>query len=309
MLDQFGAGDHPVLVVGQIGQHAEFVRRHLHRCAIDEDPRAARVDRQFATLDGRGGVTGRPAGQRAQTSQQFFGMEGLGEIVVGARVEAGDLLRPAVARRQDQHGKALAGLAPALQHRHPVHLGQAEIQHDDIIGFGIAQEMAILAIQRGVHGIAGILKGTPKLAVQVRIVFNDKRTHLFPLTFVENPPVTGIGHNIHPPAIARQDLDDVTRRSPAFELGIEHVGTGITLAHGIDHAQGRHDIALLALVARLIRRVTAPRVLVLLLHHRDRCIGIGHCGQRHQNAREGAGNYQQMSHHGPYSRGHPLNPR
>ncbi len=47
-------------------------------------------------------------------------------------------------------------LAPALQHRDAVDLGQAEVEHDGVIRFGLAQEVGFLAIARVVDRIAGV---------------------------------------------------------------------------------------------------------------------------------------------------------
>src|SRR5437763_2798336 len=57
---------------------------------------------------------------------QFLGIKRLGEIVVGACIEAGDLVAPAIARRQDQHRHGPAGRAPFLQHSDAIHLGRSE---------------------------------------------------------------------------------------------------------------------------------------------------------------------------------------
>ena len=81
-------------------------------------------------------------------------MERLGDVVVGAGVEALDLVAPAVARGQDQDQHGAAVLAPLLEHAHAVQLGQAQIEDHRVIGFGVAQIVAFLAVARGVHHIA-----------------------------------------------------------------------------------------------------------------------------------------------------------
>ncbi|MCY1562495.1 hypothetical protein D9M68_999010 [compost metagenome] len=83
-------------------------------------------------------------------------MEGLGDIVVGAGINALHLVAPAVARGQQQHRRSLAGTAPFLEHGKPVHLRQADIQNDGVIGFGIAEEVAFLAIESHVDRITGL---------------------------------------------------------------------------------------------------------------------------------------------------------
>src|SRR3546814_12993713 len=65
--------------------------------------RSARVEADVARDQLARRIARGAADQRAQPRDQFLGLEGLGEIVVGPRVEPGDLVRPAVARGQDEH--------------------------------------------------------------------------------------------------------------------------------------------------------------------------------------------------------------
>jgi len=102
------------------------------------------------------GDAGGAAQQRAQPCQQFFGMERLGQIIIGPGIKACHLVAPAIARGQDQDWHHLAGLAPILQYRDAIHLGQAEIQDHRVIRFGVTQEMTFLAIFGAVDHIAGI---------------------------------------------------------------------------------------------------------------------------------------------------------
>ena len=88
---------------------------------------------------------GMPAGtanQGAQASQQFFQVEGFGQVIVGTRIDPRDLFWPAIARGQDQHRHRARGRTPGLEHAHPIHLGQPEIEHHGIVGgFQITTEM------------------------------------------------------------------------------------------------------------------------------------------------------------------------
>jgi hypothetical protein len=119
--------------------------------------RAARViDHQLAALQRRRRVAGRPAQQGAQAGQQLFGDEGLGEVIVGPGIKARHLLAPLVAGSQDQHRESFALLAPALEHAHAVDLWQAEVEDHGVIGFGLAEELAVFAVCGEVDGIAGL---------------------------------------------------------------------------------------------------------------------------------------------------------
>jgi hypothetical protein len=109
-------------------------------------------------------------------------MERLGDIIVGAGVEAVHLVAPAIARGQDQHRHHASAAAPGFQHRDAVHLRQADIEDDGVVRLALAEVMAFLAVERPVDGIAGVRQRAGELAVQVRIVFNDKQPQDCPLT-------------------------------------------------------------------------------------------------------------------------------
>ena len=121
----------------------------------------------------------RRGGSGAQARDQLLGLERLGEIVVGAGVEAGHLVRPAVARGQHQHRHLDALLAPAVEDGEAVDLGQAEVEDDRVIGLGRAEIMAVLAVGGMVDGIARAFERRAQLrlrlgsssTIRTRIVF------------------------------------------------------------------------------------------------------------------------------------------
>ena len=97
------------------------------------------------------------------------------DIVVGAGVETLHLVAPAVARGEDQHRHRPPVAAPGLQHRDAVHLGQADVEHDGIIGFAVAEEVPLLAVERAIDHIAGIRQRRRQLTVEIRIILNDEQ--------------------------------------------------------------------------------------------------------------------------------------
>jgi hypothetical protein len=177
VLDQFGATDHPAMMHHQIVQQTVFERGQAQRLAIDAGPRRAGIKPQRTQIQGRGRVTGRTAHQRAQARQQFLGVEGLGQIVVGPCVKAGDLLAPGAARSQDQHRRGDAVLAPTLQHRDAVDLGQAQIEHDGVVGLGIAQKLRLFTVRGVIDGITGVGQRQLELTRDIGIVLDDEYAH------------------------------------------------------------------------------------------------------------------------------------
>ena len=114
--------------------------------------------------------------QRAQARQHLLHVERLGDIIVGAGIHAGNLVAPPLARREDQHRHLAFVAPPLLEHAQAVFLGQAEIEHDGVVGLGVAEEMPLLAVEGRVDGIARIAQRGDELAVQVWIVLDDEKS-------------------------------------------------------------------------------------------------------------------------------------
>src|SRR5690606_37723012 len=105
VLDQLGSADHLALVVHQVAEQLVFLRGQLDRLSGQGDAARARVEANVARNELRAGVARGAADQRPQTGDQLFGLERLGEVVVGAGIEPGDLVGPRIARGQNQDRK------------------------------------------------------------------------------------------------------------------------------------------------------------------------------------------------------------
>jgi hypothetical protein len=82
--------------------------------------------------------------------------KGLGHIVVGAGVHAGNLVAPPLARPKDEHGHLAVVAPPLLEHAQAVLLGKAEVKHHGVVRLGVAEEMPLLAVEGGIDRIARI---------------------------------------------------------------------------------------------------------------------------------------------------------
>ncbi len=123
------------------------------------------------------GVADRAAQQRADAGQHLLQVERLGDVIVGAGIEALHLVAPAVAGGQQQHRHGAAGAAPRLQHRNAVQLGQPDIQDDGVIGLGLAEVVSLLAVEGAIDHIAGVGQRRRELAVEVGIILDDEEAH------------------------------------------------------------------------------------------------------------------------------------
>ena len=84
----------------------------------------------------------------------------------------------------------LSGFAPALQDGHAVDLGQAEIEHDGVIGFGVAEVPAFLAVIGDIDDEARGLQRLLQAERQRRLVLDDQESHRRPfrsLVFSSSP--------------------------------------------------------------------------------------------------------------------------
>ncbi len=180
MLDDFTARDDPSGVVHQIGQQPVFMAGELNGLAVDGDAAGAGVEPDRADNEIAGCVTGGATQQRAKPREHLLHVERLGDIVVRARVDALNLVAPAIARGQDQHRHRSTGLAPGLQNRNAVPLGKADVEHNCVVRLGVAAEPALLPVERPVDGVARGLQRGRNLAVEISIVFDNQQSHSGP---------------------------------------------------------------------------------------------------------------------------------
>ncbi len=177
VFDQLAARHDAPDMVHEIAQQAIFVARQLHRDVVDDDAAGAGVEPNRADDNFRRRMAGGAPQQRAQPRKQLLHVKRLGYVIVGAGVKTLDLVAPTVARGENQHRRQPAGLAPGGQDADPVPLGQADVEHDRVIGLGVAEKPALIAVERTVDGVAGPLKGGRHLTVEIAVVFDNEEAH------------------------------------------------------------------------------------------------------------------------------------
>lgn len=98
---------------------------------------------------GLGRLGGRTAAQqRADAGEQLGEPEGLGDVVVGARVEADDGVHLVGACGQDEDREGVALVAQPAAHLQAVHTGQPQVEHDQVDALaqpGVERAGAVLA--------------------------------------------------------------------------------------------------------------------------------------------------------------------
>ncbi|MNI31423.1 hypothetical protein D3C73_853080 [compost metagenome] len=117
------------------------------------------------------------AQQRLDAQKQLFGMEWLGQVVVGAGLEAFDAFGPGVSGRQDQHRRGQPRRAPLRQHLKPRHAGQTEVEDDQVVRLGAALMYRIATIGQPVHRIPLAIEAGQQFVGQGHMVFHQEQTH------------------------------------------------------------------------------------------------------------------------------------
>ena len=135
VLEQRLAAQHPAGGAGEGAEDLELDVGELRLLAAQGHHAAAEVDRQVAALDRLllGRVADHPRAPQGglDPAAELAHREGLGDVVVGADLEPGDLVGLAAFRGQhdDRHLAARAQLAADLD---PVELGQHQVEDDEV---------------------------------------------------------------------------------------------------------------------------------------------------------------------------------
>ena len=116
---------------------------------------AGRVELQVADpQDGRHDRDA-PSQERTQAGEQLGERERLLEVVVRAGVQAGDAVGELAARRQHENGRGDLLVTETTEEREAVDVGEAEIEHDDIVRVDAQLPDALLGAARRVHRVPG----------------------------------------------------------------------------------------------------------------------------------------------------------
>src|SRR3954471_6163531 len=155
-LEQLVACEDEALVVEELPEEVELLGRQPDLLLPDVALPSAGVEHELAVPEHTAiGPRLSPAGAEDGTPprHELARIEGLREVVVGADLEARDLVEVVVARRQHQHGQR-ARLADPPADLDPVEVGQHQVE-DDERGSVDADEGQRLSAARGhLHGEA-----------------------------------------------------------------------------------------------------------------------------------------------------------
>ena len=118
-----------------------------------------------------------PPKQRAQPGQQLVERERLDDVVVGARVEAGDPVGDLVARGQHQDGQRVAGPAKAPAGLEPVQPRHRDVEDDRVDAVAAQSVERLLAVAGQLDVVALQLEGTAERVPDGGLVVDDENLH------------------------------------------------------------------------------------------------------------------------------------
>ena len=162
----------------EIAQQTEFSSSQLHFFAVALHRLPAFIQLQAGRFQLRlVGQAMSAAQQGLDTQVQLLRVKGFTQVVIGARLEPFNTLGPGATCGKDQDRCGKATRAPFLQHLKPRFARQAEVENDQIIGFGRTLVGGITAIGQPVHRIALASQTGQQLVGQGYMVFNQQQAH------------------------------------------------------------------------------------------------------------------------------------
>src|SRR3981189_688427 len=133
VVEEHFLGERGALAEREQLQHLVFLARQMDALAADLDRLGVEIDHEIAGLDHRLGVALGAAHDRMDARNQFVLVERLGHVVVGADAEALDLVLDAGEAGEDQNGGLDLRDPQLLQHVVAGHVGQIEVEKDNVV--------------------------------------------------------------------------------------------------------------------------------------------------------------------------------
>ena len=174
-------------------EHRIFLAGQVDAAAVDLDRLGVEIDRELAGLDHRLRMALRAADDGVDARDQLVAVERLGDIIVGAEAQGADLRVHLADARKDQHRGADLGGAQFLEHVIAVHVGQIEIEADDVVIVELAEVQALFAKIRRVDVEAFGGKHQLDALGGGRLVFDQQHAHdIIALCFAASIPVDAL---------------------------------------------------------------------------------------------------------------------
>lgn len=173
MIEEHFLGQRGALAQAEQLQHLVFLAGQMHARAGDFDRLGVEIDHQIAGIDDRLGVALGTAHDRVNARDQLVFMEWLGHVVVGAEAETLDLVLDAGEAGEDQDRRLHFGDAQRAQNLEARHVGQVQVEQDDVVIVQLAEVDAFFTQIGGVDVEALGFKHQLDRLSRRAVVFNE----------------------------------------------------------------------------------------------------------------------------------------
>src|SRR5581483_9859779 len=167
VLEDASPGEHLARVAHELLEEGELLGGEEDLLPVPGDQALHRVEGEVAHLEDHRALARVPAGDGPEAGEELGEGEGLGEVVVGAGVEAGHPIVDGIPGRQHHHGRPPALLAQAPAHLEPVGTGDHGVEHDGVV-------LVLASRPEGGIAVAGHVDRVP-LTLEAPL---DQRGHL-----------------------------------------------------------------------------------------------------------------------------------
>ncbi len=161
----------------KVSKQDELLGREIDLRLATPDLMGRRVEPQLADLDDRRPLALAAPHQGTEPGQQLGEGEGLGQVVVGAAVEAGDPVLERAAGGQHQHRRPDPLLAQAPAGLEAVDAGQDHVEDDRVVTRGAGHADSFLAGTGDVDGQALLAEATPDQRRHLHLVLDHQDIH------------------------------------------------------------------------------------------------------------------------------------
>ena len=145
MVEEHLLGERRALAQAQEFQHLVLLAGQMHALAVDLDGLGVEVDHEIAGLNDGLGVALGAANDGMDAGDQFVLVERLGHVVVGAETQALDLVLDPDQPREDQDRRLDLSDAERAQNLVARHVGQVQVEEDDVVVVELAEIDALFA--------------------------------------------------------------------------------------------------------------------------------------------------------------------
>ncbi|AYF01309.1 hypothetical protein PY32053_01682 [Paracoccus yeei] len=177
MIQEHLLGQRRALAQAQQFQDLVLLAGQVQRLAVHLDRARVQVHHHLARADHRLAVALGTADDRLDAGDQFIPIKWFGHVIVSPEAKAAQLAFRVVRAGQDQDRRVDAGHADLAQDFHPVHVGQVQVQQDQVVVIELGQVDAFFAHVRPIDVVIGMGQHQFDAARGGRIVLDKKNSH------------------------------------------------------------------------------------------------------------------------------------